>query len=318
MNENLLKDIYKARINKTMDLIERDMDHQFTLAELAAEANFSKFHFHRIFQGITGETPFQFLTRIRLEKAATMISTNPNDSITEIAFKCGFTDISVFSRNFKKHFKVSASQWRNESYDRSNSGHLNSNLSQQESKNQQSETGSSMYFSPRTNTLKWRTNMKLNQSIEVKEFQPFTVAYLRYTGPYKGNENLFESLWNKLFKWAGPRDLIGKDVKSLIIYHDDPNVTEEDKLRLSVCISVAPDTKVDGEFGKMDIEGGKYAVARFTVTAEEFEQAWEWVYGEWLPSSGYQPDDKPCFEMCQEEPRNGKYVADICIPVKPL
>jgi len=46
--------------------------------------------------------------------------------------------------------------------------------------------------------------------------------------------------------------------------------------------------------------------------------AWDRVYGKWLPESGYLPDDKPCFEMYPEEPKDGKFTVDICVPVKPL
>jgi len=159
--------------------------------------------------------------------------------------------------------------------------------------------------------------MKLNKSVEVAELPKMTVAYIRHIGPYKGNEELFGSIWNRLFLWAGPRGLIGgNDFKSLIIYHDDPNVTIEDKLRMSVCITVPAETKVDGEVGKMEIEPAKYVIARFELTSQDFQQAWDWVYGQWFPSSGYQPDDKPCFEMYPEEPKDGKFIVDICVPVK--
>ena len=97
--------------------------------------------------------------------------------------------------------------------------------------------------------------MKLNKSVEVKELPKMTVAYIRHIGPYKEDDKLFESIWSRLFSWAGPRGLIGgKDFKSLVIYHDDPNVTNEDKLRMSVCITVPSVTKVDGDVGKMVIE----------------------------------------------------------------
>jgi AraC family transcriptional regulator len=100
---------------------------------------------------------------------------------------------------------------------------------------------------------------------------------------------LFETIWNRLFAWAAPRGLIGgEDFKSLIIYHDDPNVTEGDKLRMSVCITVPADTKVEGEVGKMELEAAKYVVARFELNAQNFPEAWDWVYGQWLPDSGYQ------------------------------
>jgi len=303
---------YKARIFRAIDYIELNIDKQFTLEELAQVANFSKFHFHRIFHGLTCETPFQFILRIRLEKAAYLMLADQKKSITEIAYQCGFTDISIFSRNFKLYFKVPASKFRKEKQQ-------NSNLSQADSNNQQERHKAFLYFCSDSRTIKWRTTMKLNKSVEVKELPKMTVAYIRHIGPYKGDEKLFEKLWNKLFSWAGPRGLLnGGDFKSLIIYHDDPNLTAENKLRMSVCVTVPQETKVDDEIGKMEIDAAKYLVARFEVAAHEFQQAWEWVYGEWFPSSGYQPDDKPCFEMYPEEPKNGKFVVDICVPVKPL
>jgi len=309
MDNKKIESEYKSRINKTFDYIETNIEKPFTLEELANIANFSKFHFNRIFQGVVGETPFQFVLRLRLEKAATLISTNKAESITEIAMKCGFTDISIFSRNFKNYFDKTATQYRNE---KSNLSQLNSNTKQLADK-------TSMYFCTDLNKIKWRTNMKLNKNVEVKELPKMTVAYIRHIGPYKGDEKLFEKLWNKLFTWAGPRGLIGgQNFKSLIIYHDAPNVTLEDKLRMSVCITVPKETKTDGEIGKMEIEAAKYVIARFEVTASEFQQAWEWIYGQWFPSSCYQPDDKPCFEMYPEEPKNGKFIVDICVPVKPI
>jgi len=303
---------YISRINKTFDYIELNLANPMTLEELATVANFSKFHFSRIFHSIVGETPFQFILRIRIEKAAKFILANSDDTITEIAYKCGFSDISVFSRNFKNYFQISASQYRAKRANKSN-------LSQQDSNSHQSDEKSVLYFCSEFKTIKWRTNMKLNKSVEVKEFPKMTVAYIRHIGPYKGNDQLFERIWNRLFSWAGPRGLIGgKDFKSLVIYHDDPNVTIEDKLRMSVCITVPPETKVDGETGKMEIEAAKYVIARFELTAQDFQQAWDWVYGQWFPTSGYEPDDKPCFEMYPEEPKDGKFIVDICVPVKPI
>lgn len=303
---------YKARINKAFDYIESNLEKPMTLADLASVANFSKFHFSRIFHSIAGESPFQFILRVRLEKAATLIATNRNKSISEIACQCGFSDLSIFSRNFKNYFHISATQYRSEKA-------KNSNLSQQDSNRHHGNEKPTQYFCPVLKTIKWRTNMKLNKSVEVAELPKMTVAYIRHIGPYQGDDKLFESIWNRLFSWAGPRGLLGgKDFKSLVIYHDDPNVTIEDKLRMSVCITVPAETKVDGEVGKMEIEAAKYVIARFELTAQDFHQAWGWLYGQWFPSSGYQPDDKPCFEMYPEEPKDGRFVVDICVPVKPL
>jgi len=320
MNQDLnLKNEYKSRINRVIDYIDNHIEKQFTLSDLAAVASFSKFHFHRIFQAHIGETPFQFIMRIRLEKAASLIISSRNETITEIALKCGFTDISVFSRNFRNYFSVSATQYRKDKFNKSNISQAEGNNSKAFSNDQQEKDKPSMYFCHSTKTIKWRTNMKLNKSVEVKELPKMTLAYVRHIGPYKGDAKLFERLWGKLCTWADTRGLMQQpDLKFLVIYHDDPNVTVEDKLRMSVCLSVPENTKVDGEIGRMELEAAKYVIARFIVSSDEFQQAWQWVYGQWFPESGYQPDDKPCFEMYPEEPKDGKFTVDICVPVKPL
>ncbi|MBN2742954.1 MAG: AraC family transcriptional regulator [Marinilabiliaceae bacterium] len=307
-----LENEYRHRINRALDYIEQHLEQPMTLDEISQEANFSKYHFSRIFHGMTGETPFQFINRLRLEKAASSITTHPNIPLSEAGIKCGFPDPSTFSRNFKSHFGVSPTRYRSEKNEKSN-------IHQVESNEQQDHGETFMYICSRSQTIKWRTNMKLNQSVEVTKLPKMTLAYVRHIGPYKGNSQLFEKLWQQLMGWAGPRGLIGgPDFKSLIIYHDDPGVTNEEKLRTSVCITVPPDTKTEGAIGKMELEDGQYAIARFVIGVDEFQQAWDWVCGQWLPSSGYVPDDKPCFEMYPEEPKDGKFTVDICIPVRPM
>ena len=157
--------------------------------------------------------------------------------------------------------------------------------------------------------------------VTVEQLPETTVAYVRHTGPYKGNAKLFEDLYGKLMRWAGPRGLLDEKTACLSVYHDDPEVTDENRLRVSACIPVPPDTEVSGEVGKMSIDAGGYAIARFELSEDEFQDAWNYVYGQWLPQSGYQPDDRPCFERCCNDPATHpekKHIVDICVPVKPL
>lgn len=309
MNKKQLEAEYKNRIFRATDYIESHIDKSFTLEELSAVAAFSKFHFNRIFKALIGESPFQYIQRIRLEKCAANMLSNPNDSITEIAFKWGFQDMSVFSRYFKNYFGVTASGFKKQK----------SNIGQAESNIYQSACTNTGYFCNDKPEKQRRKTMKQNKSTEVKEFPEMTVVYVRHIGPYKGNEELFSTLWDKLCTWATARDLMQqRDLKFLTVYHDDPNITEENKLRISVCMTVPPDTKTEGEFGKMKIDAGKYVVARFDLGPEDFTEAWDWVYGSWLPTSGYQPDDRPCFEIYPEEPKDGRFIVDICVPVKPM
>lgn len=157
-----------------------------------------------------------------------------------------------------------------------------------------------------------------HQIVEVKELSLMTLAYVRHIGPYKGDAALFESLFGKLCGWAGPRNLIGKEAEFIVVYHDNAEITAENRLRISVSLVVPPQTEVSGEVGKMTIEPGRYAVSRFRLSGSGFQEAWSWIYGTWLPQSGYQPDDRPCFERYPEEPKDGIFTVDICVPVKPL
>lgn len=161
--------------------------------------------------------------------------------------------------------------------------------------------------------------MELNKGVEIQELEKTTIAYVRHTGPYKGDEKLFERLYGELFAWAGPRGIASRsDLKTYNVYHDDPSVTDDEKLRMSIGLNIEPDTPVDGKIGKMELEGGRYAVARFELSPMDYEKAWTWLYGQWLPSSGYQPADGPCFEMCGEKTKEELHIVDICIPVKPM
>jgi AraC family transcriptional regulator len=111
------------------------------------------------------------------------------------------------------------------------------------------------------------------------------------------------------------------ETKVLTIYYDNPDITDESKLRTDACITVPADTQVDGEIGKTTIPAGKYAMAHFEIMPDQYQDAWNAVYGGWLPQSGYQPEDGPCYELYGSEmgtDPKGKHIVDICLPVKPM
>ena len=97
-NRKHLIEEYRARINRVIDFIESSIDRDLTLSELANVAGFSRYHFHRIFGGMVGETLYGFIQRLRLEKAAMKLIQNPRESVTSIAMECGFTNSSAFAR----------------------------------------------------------------------------------------------------------------------------------------------------------------------------------------------------------------------------
>ena len=84
---------------------------QTTLAHLAHRAGQSRFHFHRSFRARLGETPRQFIERLRLEQAAARL-VHSKDSVLAIALASGFASHEVFTRAFRRHFGCSPVRYR--------------------------------------------------------------------------------------------------------------------------------------------------------------------------------------------------------------
>ena len=323
--QDQLRAEYRSRINRVVDYIESHIDEELSLHGIADVACFSPFHFHRIFGAMMGETLNQFIQRLRIERAANQLVGNPNKSITAVAFDCGFSGSATFARSFRQYFGMSPSQWRG-------GGSVEyRKIRKTEGKARQANSKQWKDFDVRSRYLvidnfnqTWRVEMHDTKSVnvEVKEMPELTVTYLRHVGPYAGDSALFGRLFTKLFQWAGPRGLIrGPNTQVLTVYHDDPEVTPEDKLRVDACITVPKDAPVDGEIGKMTVPGGKFAVAHFEISGDEYGEAWNALMGGWLPESGYQPDDRLCYELYLNNPKEhpeGKHIVDICMPVRPL
>ncbi|MBW1903256.1 MAG: AraC family transcriptional regulator, partial [Deltaproteobacteria bacterium] len=227
-----LREEYISRINRVIDYIESNIDKELSLEKLADVASFSQFHFHRIFRAMVGETLNQFIQRIRVEKAAGQLISNPKKSITEIAFDCGFSGSSTFARAFKEIFNVSASQWRSDWY--SEDSKIRKTISKDDqmiSNIRKDFDVSSYYISGQNQNQQRRIKMedKKKSNVEVKDLPELNVVYIRHIGPYAGDTELFQGLTGKLMQWAGPRGLLQfPETMMLNIYHDDPKVTDED------------------------------------------------------------------------------------------
>jgi len=252
---------YEERINRVVDYINEHLEDLPDLETLASVAAFSKYHFHRIFSAMVGEPLGAYIQRLRLERAAGILNNEPERSVTEIGIDLGFSSTATFSRAFKEHFGASPSSWRAGAWKGySKNRKLQSNRYHPPGKYREAtvlETGYDSYIKQRWRVTMNDGNKKLSYQVEVKELPEKQLAYVRHTGPYAGDGELFGRLFGSLMKWAGPRQLLipGK-TEMLTIYHDSPEITEEDKLRISVCITVPEGTTTEGEIGTMNSRPG--------------------------------------------------------------
>jgi AraC-like DNA-binding protein len=91
----------QKRVAEAVRLIELNADRPLSLSELAGGAATSPYHFLRIFRHVAGMTPYQFLLRTRLHRAAVRLRAS-NAAISTIAFDAGFNDLSTFNRRFRR------------------------------------------------------------------------------------------------------------------------------------------------------------------------------------------------------------------------
>lgn len=101
----------QRRISRVLRYMEERAEQPLDLAELAAQAFMSKYHFLRRFRRVVGVTPYRFLLGLRMRRAAVKLCTT-SMPIASIAFDAGFGDLSTFNGRFRDVFGASPSAFR--------------------------------------------------------------------------------------------------------------------------------------------------------------------------------------------------------------
>jgi AraC family transcriptional regulator len=101
----------ERRISDALRYIELNAAEPLDLDTLAAVAVMSKYHFLRTFRHLVGMTPYKYLLRFRLRRAAARLATSA-EPVSSIAFEAGFGDLSTFNGMFRGTFGVSPTTWR--------------------------------------------------------------------------------------------------------------------------------------------------------------------------------------------------------------
>ncbi len=301
---SITKKDYISRINIVLQHIDQNLDTDLSLEKIAIIANFSPFHFHRVFSEIVGETTSNYINRKRIERIASLLLNGSEIAITILAETYGFKSVSSFSRAFKKFYGISPKVFKE------NSKEEFSKIGKVISKNGQEYITFEKYICNITNIKNWTV---MNTEIKVQEMPKLDLAYVKHVGAF----NKIGDAYNKLFKWAIPNGLLGAS-KTITLYHDNPKVTPIAKVRQSACITISADIKVTGEINKTTIKKDKFAVGRFEINDVDFSKAWDSMFV-WIAENGYFSKDGDYYEIYHnnymEHPQK-KFILDICIPVE--
>jgi len=109
---------HRAQIGRAQRYIRQHVDRDLTLGAIAREAGASSYHFARLFHAYTGETPFEFLRRLRLIEALRRLQKDPDGAITDIALDVGYETPWAFNKVFKKTLQMSPRDFHNIGKDR--------------------------------------------------------------------------------------------------------------------------------------------------------------------------------------------------------
>lgn len=307
---------YARRMNRVLDHIDRHLDAPLDLAQLADLANLSRFHFHRLFAAWMGETLGDYLRRRRMEMAAFRLSFS-EASVLATALSTGFGSGEAFARAFKLHFGCTPTAWRDGAADRRADYmavmRADSNPDQALRNPDQAGQGA-LGDHALSNQPPGETNME----VKIIDLPAARVAYLRYIGPYGPPLGEF---WRKsVDPWIQAHGFEGNIRYG--VGHDDPSITPPDKCRYDACVEVPQGFQPGGQASIFELPGGRYAVAQFRGPVTTIGEAWRTLCGEWLPSSGLQFDERPCFERylpgSGADPETGVFSCELCIPVRAL
>ena len=307
--ENHKEQEYHSRIRKVLAHIQENLMGELSLEKLAEIACFSPFHFQKLFSLYVGESPKQYIMRLRLERIAHYLKIYPGLSIGDASFQCGFSSPSTFVRAFKKFYGHTPEAFRKLSFDEiSKIGTLKPHKSK---------------LLPIEPAEFWSMNLAMDEgpgagmNIEVKTMRSLKVAFV---DSHLGEEDAIPNTFKALTRWAGPRDLITADTQYIGVFLDMPFFTEFAKCRFRACITLPQGVSLPKDAGSMLIPEGRYASYQFKGTIRGvFRSLAEFKHG-WLDHSGYQIAEVTGFEQYSENPALKPYESiqrQIFIPVKP-
>ncbi len=283
---------YVERVNRAIDRIVAHLAEPLDLQSVARAANLSPFHFHRVFQALIGETPAEFVKRLRLERALAGMAHgrplrpgSPRRSLTEIALECGFASSSDFSRCFKQRFGVPPSRFDLAAWRREHRAALEALLPGAENAARAPHLDRLPAEAPDA------TGGSDDFQVTLRDLPARTVAYVRVPDPYLPDAVPLAT--QRLVDWAERHGFA--DGQWLGYQWENPELVPLEQCVYHVAVEADRFTPA-GEIGRFRFPAMRVAQVEVRGGIELELRALQWLYGTWLPRSDHVPDDHPGFE----------------------
>lgn len=271
----------EKRIMRVVDHIHDNPTGDLSLDALAEVAALSRFHFHRVYRAVTGETAAQTVRRMRLHRAAVLLIRTAMP-LAQVARDVGYPHLSSFARAFTDAYGTPPAAFR--------------------------ARGELRPFPPHA-----RTGETLMYPVDIRDETARQLAAVPHRGPYPEIGRAFE----KLFATLAARQMLGNTGKMVGVFHDDPQVTPAADLRSHAGVELA--APVEPPLEALNLPAGRHAVLRFTGPYAGLSAAYDQLFGIWLPQSGQEPADVPSFEVYLNSPMDTPQealVTEIHLPLR--
>ena len=262
---------YRQRLIRVIDYIYNNLDASLDVNTLANIALMSPYHFHRIYRLMCHETVNATVRRLRLQRAAAHLIRDQRP-LSEIANQLSYSSLEAFSRAFTKEFGESPSLYRRSRQDKGS--------------HEEKPYIAMLPLAERSSSEEYQVDI-----LHLDEIQ--LAAY-----PHHGDYLEIGAAFERLSIYASSIGLSNASSRSFGIYYNDPDSTDMTELRSHACMDINTTTKLPGENPpqKITIPKGRYASLLFKGSYAELEKPYNWLFGYWLSSSGYEAGDFPPVE----------------------
>ena len=283
-------DDYLERLNRVRDHVYANLAGDLSVETLARVGAFSPFHFHRVFRALAGETVGDFVQRVRLQHALYLRTHAPRLAIKAVAARCGFSSPAVFSRAFRARFDASPTA-------------IDPRTAQKRKKRKAPAVATPEHL--RTLPAA-RTNATFAVRVENLPIQHY--AYIRVFNPY-ANPAAIMSAYARVRVWLEKHTVPPARLKLIGLSGDDPDITpgEECRYDAGYLLPARGARRGSGGVGVTTIAAGPHALATCQGDIHAVVAAWDFLFQVWLPRSGYEPADAPCFEIMHADPAERQY-----------
>jgi AraC family transcriptional regulator len=300
----------KKRIDHVVDYIFSNFDGQISLQTLAGVANYSPFHLQKVFKQIIGDSPKQYILKLRLETAFHLLVIHPQKSIREIAIDSGFSSPAVFSRAIKSYFGHSPEQIRHLPHrEKMRLLHSAAPKSVPAQTPIVAPPSSSTAHCPAPTT----GSAPSAEKTTIHTLKKASVKGIYLVVPFDEPE-VIQGAFNQLSRIARAHDWVvpGSGMYGIL----GPHQRNTYKAFLPVHQTV-PGTD---RFPLVEIEGGQFATFKVRGDLRQTNKAAHYFYHRWLPDSGFKIAGVTGFETFSGNPALIPYYQlerEIHIPIEP-